>query len=195
MARGMSITVKVTGADATMQTLNRLARESPAAARRAVNRTVGVARQRVIKSVSSATGITQRVLRGAKGRGYIKQVKANRRRSQGALVGLVEGVRFSALRRKRLGSLKRKPGGAGEPFAVTAGSHSSLFERRSPTIRISGSGRSAGTRRKNLPIREVVIPIEPHASRAIRIHMRRAARTVYPAKLWEEIRKRAKPGR
>lgn len=196
MAAGIGIGVKVTGTEKTMRALESLARQSPAAARRAVNRTIGVARQRVIKSVSKATGINQRVLGGARGRGYIKQVKASRRRAQGALVGLVEGVRFANLRRKRIGSLKRKPGGIGAPFAASLRSgHASLFERHPPMLRTSGSGRTPNTARKNLPIREVVIPIEPHAGRAIRVHMRRAARTVYPRKLWEELQKRIKPAR
>lgn len=174
--------------------MERLARQSPARARRAVNRTLGVVRKRVIKSVSIRTGIAQRVLGGSKrsGKGYIKQVKG-RRQPRGWIVALVEGVRFSRLQRKTLGRLDRKPGGAGKPFrAETKSGHSSLFERR-PPMRRKSAGSSPGTRRFNLPIREIVIPIQPHAERAIRIHMRRAARSVFPAKLWEELQKSIKP--
>lgn len=196
MPAGIGISVKVTGAIETQRALELLARQSPAAARRAVNRTIGVARKRVIRSISRATGINQRVIGGAKGRGYVKQVKASKRRAQGALVVLIEGVRFSRLNRKTIGSLKRKPGGAGTPFpGIMRSGHASLFERYPPMVRVSGSGITLNTRRRNLPVREVVIPIEPQASRAIRVHMRRVARSVYPQKLWEEIRKRAKPVR
>ena len=201
MAENVTVELKVTGARELERNLRRLGRGSHTAARRAVNRTIGVARERVVKSVSRATGIPQRILRGTnrrknrrlgttvKGRGYIKQVKASRRRSMGALVGLVEGVRFSALKRKRLGTLRRKPGGQDKPFMQTMPSgRASLFERGATLSRTSRSNR-AGARRRNLPIREVVIPIQPHAERAIRVHMKRAGRTVYPQKLWEEIEK------
>lgn len=201
MVETVTIELKVTGARELERNLRNLGRGSHTAARRAVNRTIGVARERVVKSVSRATGIPQRVLRGSnrrknrrlgvtvKGRGYIKQVKASRRRSLGALVGLVEGVRFSALKRKRLGGLRRKPGGQGQPFRQTLRSgKASLFERKTTLTRISRRA-SPGTRRANLPIREVVIPIQPHAERAIRVHMARAGRTVYPQKLWEELEK------
>ncbi len=201
MAENVEITLKVTGARELEQALKRLGRRSHTLARRAVNRTIGVARQRVIKSVSRATGIPRRVLGGTtrrksratgqvqKGRGYIKHVKASRRRSAGALVGLVEGVRFSALKRQRLGGARRKPGGQGQAFRQRMPSgKSTLFERRAVLTRTSRAD-SPGTRRANLPIREVVIPIQPHAERAIRVHMRRTARSVYPQKLWEEIQR------
>ena len=207
MAEAVAISLKVSGAKETKAALERLARQSPARARRAVNRSIGVARQRVIKTVAGATGIPKSVLGGRKSRivsaaggrrpsrGYIKQVKASRRRAQGALVGLIAGVRFSNIGRKRLGRSRPKPGGVGEPFnATTRSGHRSLFQRHPPLSRVS-RGSSAGTRRANLPIREVVIPIEPWASRAIQVHMRRVARTVYPAKLWEELKKSIKPGR
>lgn len=201
------VTLSVSGAKETKEALEKLARQSPARARRAVNRSIGVARQRVIKTVAATTGISKSVLGGrrtrlevgprARGssRGYIKQVKASRRRAEGALVGLIAGVRFSRLGRKRLGRSRPKPGGAGQPFEASMRSgHRSLFQRHPPLSRIS-RGASPGTRRANLPIREVVIPIEPWASRAIRVHMRRVARTVYPAKLWEELQKSIKPRR
>ncbi len=207
MAETVTIELKTVGARELERALIETGRGSYTAARRAVNRTIGVARKRVIKSVSRATGISQRVLGGAttrrnrrtgvkvKGRGYIKQVKASRRRSTGALVGLVEGVRFSALNRQRLGRLQRKRGGSGEPFRSQMPSgKASLFERVGLGQRIS-RGASPGTKRKNLPIREVLVPIQPHAERAIRVHMRRAARTVYPEKLWEELIKRINPAR
>lgn len=197
--------VVVTGDKATEAAFERLARESPSRARAASNRTVGVARSRVIKVLARMTGIPQNILGGrrgglrrgkrVKGKGYIKQVKATRRRQQAALVGLVEGVRFSRLPRKRLGRSQRKPGGIGQPFRATMrSSHDSLFERRSPQSRVSRRA-TPNTTRPNLPIREVVIPLEPHASRAIRVHMRRAARSVYPKKIWEELRKGIKPVR
>lgn len=202
MAETIDIGIRIRGARELERALQDLGRGSHTAARLAVNRTIGVARQRVIKYVSRATGIPRRILGGTtrrksratglvqKGRGYIKHVKASRRRNTGALVGLVEGVRFSALKRKRLGVSRRKPGGQGQPFYQTMpGGRPSLYERRDPTTRRSRRS-SPATRRRNLPIREVVIPIQPHAERAIRVHMQRAARTVYPEKLWEELRKR-----
>ncbi len=201
MAETVTVELNVTGARELEARLKSLGRGSHTAARRAVNRTIGVARERVVKYVSRATGIPQRILRGTnrrrnrrlgvtvKGRGYIKQVKASRRRSMGALVGLVEGVRFSKLKRRTLGSLKRKPGGQGRAFRQTVpGGKQSFFEREAVLTRTSQRA-TAGTRRRNLPIREVVIPIQPHAERAIRVHMKRAARTVYPEKLWEELEK------
>lgn len=197
----MTFTVRISGVKATNLALERLASTSPARARAAVNRTVGVARARVIKTLARITGLSRAVLggrkgrKGVKGRGYIKLVRATRMRAQGALVGLVEGVRFSRIRRQRLGRSQRKPGGLGEPFRATLrSSHSSLFERTSPQKRVSRTA-SEGTTRYNLPIREVVIPLEPHASRAIIIIMRRVARTVYPAKIWEELRKSITPVR
>lgn len=196
MPEGLGIKLTVKGDAETVRALESLARQSPAAAARAVNRTIGVAKKRVVRSISRATGINQRVIGGAKGRGYVKQVKASRRRGTGALVVLTEGVRFSQLNRKTLGHLKRKPGGAGIPFnARMASGPASLFERRPPMSRISQSGRTPNTLRKNLPIRELVLPIQPYADRAIRIHMRRVARSVYPQKVWEELRKRIKPVR
>ncbi len=186
MTQGITIAFKVSGAKETQAALDRLARESPARARRAVNRTMGVVRKRVVRSVSNATGISQRVLAGSKrsGTGYIKQIKG-RRRPRSWIVALVEGVRFSRLGRKRLGRLQRKSGGLGKPFLATMRSgHSSLFERVGPQRRAT-----MGRRSFNLPIREVVIPIQPYAQRAIRVHMKRGERTVYPAKLWEEIEK------
>lgn len=196
MPEGLGIKLTVKGDAETARALESLARQSPAVAARAVNRTIGVAKKRVIRSISRATGINQRVIGGAKGRGYVKQVKASRRRGTGALVVLTEGVRFSQLKRNTLGHLKRKPGGAGVPFnAVMPTGHASLFERRPPMMRISQSGFHPKTRRKDLPIREVVVPTQPYADRAIRIHMRRVARTVYPQKVWEGLRKRIKPVR
>ncbi len=186
MTQGVTISFKVTGAKETQAALERLARESPARARRAVNRTMGVVRKRVVRSVSNATGISQRVLAGSKrsGTGYIKQIKG-RSRPRSWIVALVEGVRFSRLGRKRLGRLQRKPGGLGKPFFGSMPSgHSALFERVGPQRRAA-----IGRRSFNLPIREVVIPIQPYAQRAIRIHMKRGERTVYPAKLWEELQK------
>lgn len=200
------LSVRLTGAQETAQALEKLARESPVRARRAVNRTIGVARQRVIKSLSRLTGVSRTVLGGRKGRrtraggrvkgkGYIKQVKASRHRSEGALVALVEGVRFSRLRRKTPGRLRFKPGGVGQPFrASVASGHESLFRRHLPATRVS-RGASAGTQRRNLPIRELVIPLEPHASRVLRIIMARVSRTVYPDKVWEELRKSITPVR
>lgn len=202
--------VVVAGDKATQAALERLARESPRRARAAANRTVGVARSRVIKTLARITGVPQNVIGGrrggrrrggrVKGRGYIKLVRATRRRPQAALVGLVEGIRFGRLKRKNLGRSQRKPGGIGQPFRATMrSSHDSLFERVRPQSRVSASvkeiERSPGARRYNLPIREVVIPLEPHASRAIRTHMKRAARSVYPKKIWEELRKGIKPVR
>jgi len=197
--------VVVAGDKATQAALERLARESPRRARAAANRTVGVARSRVIKTLARITGVPQNVIGGrrggrrrggrVKGRGYIKLVRATRRRPQAALVGLVEGIRFGRLKRKNLGRSQRKPGGIGQPFRATMrSSHDSLFERVRPQSRVS-RGATAGTTRQNLPIREVVIPLEPHASRAIRTHMKRAARSVYPKKIWEELRKSIKPVR
>lgn len=207
----MTFMVRISGVKSTNVALERLASTSPARARAAVNRTVGVARARVIKALARITGLSRAVLggrkgrKGVKGRGYIKLVRATRMRSQGALVGLVEGVRFSNIRRQRLGRSQRKPGGLGEPFRATLrSSHSSLFERKSPQKKASPDRRpratqkkraTSGIRRYNLPIREVVIPLEPHASRAIIIIMRRVARTVYPAKIWEELRKSITPVR
>ncbi len=190
MTQGITIAFKVSGAKETQAALDRLARESPARARRAVNRTMGVVRKRVVRSVSNATGISQRVLAGSKrsGTGYIKQIKG-RSRPRSWIVALVEGVRFSRLGRKRLGRLQRKPGGLGKPFAATMPpyGHSGLFERVAPQRRAV-----LGRRSFNLPIREVVIPIQPYAQRAIRVHMKRGERTVYPAKLWEELQKSIK---
>lgn len=183
------IRVVVTGRAETEAALERLARESPARARAAMNRTVGVARSRVIKVLSRITGISRAVLGGRRGsgrrnvtgKGYIKQIRATRARPQAALVGLVAGVRFSNLRRRTLGRLSPAPGAAGKPFRATVASgHRSLYQRKT---------------RARLPIKEVVIPIEPHASRAIRVLMLRAARTVYPQKIWEELRKSIKPVR
>jgi len=204
----MQIDIKISGDAALKRNFELLAQRSPAAARQAVNRTIGVARSRVIKSVSRATGIPRRVLGGRttrrnratggkiRGHGYIKQIKATRRSPTGALVALTEGVRFSRLRRVGLGDVIRKPGGTGEVFRATMPSgHASIFERRPPMVRISAdvsknNRKRIRTVRKNLPIREVVIPILTAAERAIRVHMRRAARTVYPRKLWEELEKR-----
>ncbi len=207
MPETVSVKLEVTGARELEAALVRLGRGSYTAARRAMNRTVGVARRRVIKSVSRATGISQRVLGGAtrrrnratgvvtKGRGYIKHVKASRRRPAAALVGLVEGVRFSAVNRQTLGRFQRKFGGQGQAFRQQMPSgKATLFERTTRLSRVSRRA-SPGTRRQNLPIREVVIPIQPHAERAIRVHMKRAARTVYPEKLWEELQKHIKPAR
>lgn len=189
----MNIEWKVSGSRELRQALDNLGRKAPTAARRAVNRTIGVARQRVIRSVSGATGISRSVLGGArarrrggavvkKSRGYIKHVKASRRRSTGAIVALVEGVRFSATGRKRIGHLRMKPGWSGVPFAqpgmTRRGAGGSLYERQG---------------KASYPVREVVIPIQPYAERAIRVHMRRAARTVYPNKLWEELKKHITP--
>lgn len=207
--------VRIVGARETQAALERLALESPAGARRAINRTIGVARQRVIKALSRLTGIPRTVLggkksrgRGAsrvKGRGYVKQVRASRSRSEGALVVLTQGVRFSRIGRKTLGRSQRKPGGLGEPFRARMPSgFDSLFERVYPQTKVgpdrrprkSSASRASiptitigRTNRPNLPIREVVIPLEPHASRAARTLMRRAARTVLPAKVWEELNK------
>ena len=186
---GIAIEFKVTGAKETQQALEKLARQSPARARRAVNRTIGVVRKRVIKSVSVRTGIPQRVLGGSRrsGTGYIKQIKG-RGAPRSWIVALVEGVRFSRLNRKGLGRSRRKPGGLGKPFMATmARGHQSLFERVPPQRRHTPAG--AGVQRANLPIHEIVIPIQPYAQRAIQVHMRRAERTVYPAKLWEELQK------
>lgn len=197
--------VVVTGDKATRAAFERLARESPRRARAAANRTVGVARSRVIKTLARITGVPQNVIGGrrggrrrggrVKGRGYIKLVRATRRRQQAGLVGLVEGIRFGRLKRKNLGRSQRKPGGIGQPFRATMrSSHDSLFERVRPQSRVSRRA-TPNTTRPNLPIREVVIPLEPHASRAIRAHMKRAARSVYPKKIWEELRKSIKPVR
>lgn len=202
---GITHRISITGAKETERAFERLARESPRRARAASNRTVGVARARVIKTLARITGVPQNVIGGrrggrrgggrVKGRGYIKLVRATRRRQQAGLVGLVEGIRFSRLKRKTLGRSQRKPGGVGQPFRATMGiSHDSLFERVSPQSRIS-RGATENTRRFNLPIREVVIPMEPHATRAILVHMRRAARSVYPKKIWEELQKSIKPVR
>lgn len=191
MPAGVTIRVQLEGADEMRRAFDRLASESPARARLAVNRTLGVVRKRVIRYVAGATGVSQRILGGPRGRGYIKQIKASRR-ARGAIVALVEGVRFSNLGRSRLGRSRRKPGGTGQPFHATMRSgHASLFERRPPLVRTS----PGGGRRRNLPIREVVVPLQPHAGRAIRVHMKRATRTVYPAKLWEEIQKSIKPAK
>lgn len=199
----MTLRVRVSGIRETRAAFERLQNQSPAAARRAVNRTVGVARKRVIRAVARKVGVPQSVIggrqgsrrRNVKGRGYIKQIKASRFRAVGGLVALIEGIRFSKLRRKRLGRSARKPGGLGEPFRGTMRSgFQSLFERVPPQVRVS-RGASAGTQRKNLPIREVVIPIEPFASRAVRTIMRRVARTVYPAKIWQELQKFMKRAR
>lgn len=199
------IKLTVSGTEHTRAAFERLGRESPARLRRAQNRTAGVARERAIKSTAKATGVPQRVLRGrqtrkskaglVKGTGYFKLLKATRTRGFAAVVVLVEGVRFSALKRQSLGRARRKPGGQGEPFRATMRSgHSSLFERRAPLTRVS-RGNTEKTRRPNLPIREVVIPIYDAAERATKILMRRAARSVLPAKLWEELRKSIKPVR
>lgn len=198
--------LRVRGVEQTQANLKRLAEQSPARARRAVNRTIGVARQRVITSIASATGLSRAVIGGRrggttragvkrKGRGYVKGVRATRRRAQGALVVLTRGVRFGQTRRKTLGGLRRAPGGLGQPFSATMPSgHSSVFERRAPQSRTSRRATDK-TQRRNLPIREVVIPIEPYASRAARVVMRRVSRTVYPAKVWEELQKSIKPAR
>lgn len=205
----IGLEVRIEGAQETRKALERLAAESPARARAAMNRTVGVARSRVIKTVSRLTGVPQSVLggrrgsarRGVKGRGYIKLVRATRRRTTAALVGLVEGVRFSRLKRRSLGRSERKPGGLGQPFrAEMRSGHSSLFERKAPQTKISrdrskAERKTVNTQRKNLPIREVVIPIWRQATRAIKVHMMRAARSVLPRKIWEEIQKSIKPAR
>ncbi len=201
MTAGITVEFRVTGAKETQRAFERLARESPARARKAVNRTVGVVRKRVIRSVSTRAGIPQRILGGSKrsGKGYIKQIKG-RRSPRGWIVALVEGVTFSKLGRKTIGRSTPKPGGVGRFNATMKGGHASLFERRPPMTRISPDRSKAGrasvnTVRRNLPIREIVIPLEPHAGHAIRVHMKRAARTVYPAKLWEELGKGIKPVR
>ncbi len=204
---GVAIKMRVEGDEAARRAFERLARESPTRARAAVNRTLGVARVRVARSIANATGIPRRVLLGrhtrrvratgayAKGKGYLKLLKATRRRSAGALVALTEGVLFSRTGRRRLGAMRRPPGGVGQPFtgAMPSG-HSSLFERRAPMKGISRDASKTGrarieTRRKNLPIRELLISIIDPARRAIRIHMRRAGRSVLPIKVREELAK------
>jgi hypothetical protein len=207
----MEIKINITGADETKRNFEKLAQRAPGAARQAVNRTIGVARSRVIKTVSRQTGISRRVLGGRKtrmnrqlgarvrGHGYIKQIKATRRRQAGALVGLVAGVRHSRTGRARLvpkARVYRKPGGLGRSFPATMRSgHIGIFERVPVQARVSNDASKSGRRRvatirKNLPIREVVYNIRHPVERAIRVHMKRAARTVYPQKLWEELEKR-----
>ena len=186
----MDIFFKVKGDKELERALNNLGRKAPTAARRAVNRAIGVARQRVIRHVAAHTGLSRAVIGGrtsrrarstglkTKGRGYIKQVKASRRRSTGALVALVEGILFHQTHRKTATGLRIGPGG--KPFRGR-----SRWSRSETLLRRQGRAR--------FPIQEVVIPIQPYAERAIRVHMRRAARTVYPAKLWEELKKHIKP--
>jgi len=200
-----AVRLHIEGDKATMAALRRLAEESPARARAAQNRTMGVVKSRVIKTVSRLTGIPRRILGGRQGRntragrikgtGYFKLSKATRTRRFAQLFGLVEGVPFRRLKRKSLRGSARKPGGLGEPFRATMPSgFNTLFERASPQTRISKTA-TPGTKRRNLPIREVTIPIWRHAIRAMRTHTLRAARTVFPGKIWEELQKSIKPVR
>lgn len=187
------IEANITGIETTVDNIRHVASVTPGRAAGAMNDSVKEARKTTVRRLAARTGLSQRLLGGTtdKGRGgHIKRTVARARRPKARLVGLVAGVRLARAGMRHLGKspMNMPPSVAPRVFwQRTRSGHRGVFARYPLPSRRRSISASSGTRRPNLPIKEVVIQLYPAARAIMTETMDYVSRQLYPRFLWQRL--------